>query len=520
MRKILILLSFLLISSYSRGQSVQFKEVKTDQYPLTEVKVFDRNPEPWKTGEIELMEDNTKVDSISIQKSSPEKRPYKKVFILFENSHFGSFEPQRTYQKAFLQDALSHFSDKDELYFSEFDWTLANGKVLNPESIYKGDKEVIGQIVEEIKKPVSNSKTHESTELNTALMEAMEYMNGIPVDSLYEKVVIIFSSEFSNIYNSIHTPESIILSARQKNIPIYSVRYPRMGPKYSLSKITAETFGEHFGIDLSKDQKELVTQFGKIIEGMTARSAGNFYQLDYTTSKLPGSKPVGLKIRKLDDPLTYESIYTTPSYMDYLLISKVRIVIASLCLVFIFLLIFFFVNRNRKIRRLEKEESDKKFFEMKEESILRIGEQEKALEKLENERKSLKEKELVIQLEQANQLALSGSLSRFNQIARVPFLIGQDGTKYALSMENLIGRSQIDGCSILINDSTVSRKHALILFERSSLDTDPEANNSFYIIDLNSSNGSFVNERPVSRPVVLKNSDLIRTGEVSLTFRI
>jgi pSer/pThr/pTyr-binding forkhead associated (FHA) protein len=84
----------------------------------------------------------------------------------------------------------------------------------------------------------------------------------------------------------------------------------------------------------------------------------------------------------------------------------------------------------------------------------------------------------------------------------------------------LVGRGQQEGCSLVLGDSTISRKHAHILFERISLDQAPEENYSFFLVDLGSSNGSFVNERQVSSPVMLKNGDLIRFGKVNLTFRL
>lgn len=521
MKYFLVPLTLLLLcTSNLVGQSLQIKEVNTESYPRITLQVVDRNPMPLEKTNVQLFEENNPADSVTIVTSNPISRPYKRVFILFENSHFASFDAQRNYLKTFLSNSMKSFSNEDELYFSEFDWTLPDGKVLKSEGIYKGKKEQIGDIVTSIKKPGANGKTHESTELNTALIEALEYLDNIPEDPQFEKAIILFSSEFSNIYNSIHTPESIILSARKKNIPIYTVRYPRMAPKYTLSKITESTYGVHLGIDLSKDQEEQILDFQKVIEEMTKRAAGNQYLISYTTGTPPGSKPLAIKLMLTKDPVSAETILITPSYVQYVLMDTIRLSIAGgVTLLVVLGIILVLLNlRNKGIR--EKQENERKLLSIQEESRREIEKQEKHLEKLENERKDTKERDTISRREKEMEKAIQSSIFRFRQIPRVPFLSGQDGSNYPLGIMNLIGRNPQEGCTLLLSDSTVSKKHAYILFERISEDQAPEDNYTFYLVDLGSSNGTFVNGQQVFTPVNLKNGDLIKFGTISLTFRL
>jgi CheY-like chemotaxis protein len=61
---------------------------------------------------------------------------------------------------------------------------------------------------------------------------------------------------------------------------------------------------------------------------------------------------------------------------------------------------------------------------------------------------------------------------------------------------------------VQINDPCASRCHAQI-----------EAIGQFYYyVDLNSRNGSLVNDRPVTEPVLLKNGDRVSIGEMSMIF--
>ena len=70
-----------------------------------------------------------------------------------------------------------------------------------------------------------------------------------------------------------------------------------------------------------------------------------------------------------------------------------------------------------------------------------------------------------------------------------------------------IGRSE--KCAIVINDDAVSRNHAMIQRVETG---------EYYLVDMGSRNGSFVNDRRVSTPVVLRNADRITLGSARLAF--
>lgn len=70
-----------------------------------------------------------------------------------------------------------------------------------------------------------------------------------------------------------------------------------------------------------------------------------------------------------------------------------------------------------------------------------------------------------------------------------------------------LGRSA--KCAVELKDETVSRNHAMIQRAESG---------EYYLIDLGSQNGSFVNDRRVSTPVVLADGDCISAGRSSLVF--
>jgi adenylate cyclase len=71
-----------------------------------------------------------------------------------------------------------------------------------------------------------------------------------------------------------------------------------------------------------------------------------------------------------------------------------------------------------------------------------------------------------------------------------------------------IGRG--DGCAVMLDSRSVSRLHALI---------QRRERGSYSLVDLGSRNGSFVNSRRVSVPVVLNDQDRLIFGDQELVFR-
>ncbi len=74
------------------------------------------------------------------------------------------------------------------------------------------------------------------------------------------------------------------------------------------------------------------------------------------------------------------------------------------------------------------------------------------------------------------------------------------GRTYGLGGELTVGRAA--GCQVTLDDSYVSQLHARI-FARDGV---------FYVEDLGSTNGTFLNSQKVSAPVAMKRGDRLRIG--------
>lgn len=80
------------------------------------------------------------------------------------------------------------------------------------------------------------------------------------------------------------------------------------------------------------------------------------------------------------------------------------------------------------------------------------------------------------------------------------------GEVHRLADFTLIGRG--DGVTLRLSDAGISRQHASI--RRENLD--------YWLVDLGSANGSFVNDTALTAARVLKHGDRVRLGSSTLVF--
>ena len=87
-------------------------------------------------------------------------------------------------------------------------------------------------------------------------------------------------------------------------------------------------------------------------------------------------------------------------------------------------------------------------------------------------------------------------------------LPGQPDWRVPLDRPYAIGRGTAN--DLVISDARVSRSHALIR---------PLGRGAFYLLDLGSANGTFLNDRLVTAPVELKNGDVAKVADCSIRFK-
>ena len=84
---------------------------------------------------------------------------------------------------------------------------------------------------------------------------------------------------------------------------------------------------------------------------------------------------------------------------------------------------------------------------------------------------------------------------------------GDETTTVRLTGPTEIGR--VDGCAIRLQDTYVSQMHARLA----------DRDGSWYVEDLGSTNGTYLNDRRVQAPVEVHAGDVVRVGKTLLELR-
>ena len=88
----------------------------------------------------------------------------------------------------------------------------------------------------------------------------------------------------------------------------------------------------------------------------------------------------------------------------------------------------------------------------------------------------------------------------------------KEGLKYKLKknyiIDNMITLGRQEDNQIQINDQYISKKHFKLYKE----------GGEYILIDLNSSNGTYLNERKIEGAVTLKDKDIIQVGNIKFLF--
>ena len=90
----------------------------------------------------------------------------------------------------------------------------------------------------------------------------------------------------------------------------------------------------------------------------------------------------------------------------------------------------------------------------------------------------------------------------------IAFLQNTDGSRTRLDRPVSLGRSS--SSDIPLSDTECSRRHALL---------NPQAGGEVWVVDLGSTNGTYLNGRRLSRPTRLADGDRLALGKCEFTFR-
>lgn len=501
MKKLIVALGLCFAVLPFWAQKAEIVKTEIDDFPEVHLQFRYRSPQLLDSNRLRITENGKRLDSFKIS-HAPGESDYtrKQIVILIENSYHARFEGQRRkVSELWSQIAGGVIGPDDEVIVADFDWAKGS-EVLNVHTAEPtSDPELVYHLIRDLAAPENDGREHKSTEIFPALMHGIRLLEQLPERDSTARAILLFSSEFNNIYNNVQTKSDVIVAARKADIPIYSFRYP-YSTKYDLKDLAEKTYGAQ----IIPDEAE-TDSIKNLINDIPSAYAGNRY--DFSFNSLIDADGA---FRKLEFVVSAEESfaiqYRAPSAMDLFLSKKRNVYFLIVAGIIAMALVVWGVlkvlnNKKKKEEELNalRQETDQK---------VRESEQRFQKEREELEQKSRKEQ----------QKAFDEELHKaFSRLPRYPKLITEKGEVFEITKPVFtIGRS--DDNDFTVSSATVSKKHALIAYDHKPGDLALLGENKFLILDLNSKNGTLLNDDPVNAPVSLNHNDLIRIGELTFTY--
>lgn len=512
----LLLISSLIFTFNLFSQDFNLRLIKTipDNYPLvvTTLQVYDLNDDPIK----DLKEENFSVSINGKSTDSIKAITYKEsgkglnIMLCLDLSGTMSGTPLQTMKNAVLK-FLDEIRNVDKLAIIGFSDSY---ELI---SDFSSDKEYLKNKINNLSTSGSKTALYYGTYQGLVKLRDNKELAG--------KILLVIGDGKDESVASSYNLDDVINLAKNEGIPIFSIGYSKIDKSYlqTLEKMSEQSGGKFYN---SPTDEDLEKQYNKLYEQIL-----NIYILSYLVVGLPGDGSeynnvitVNYKDKKKTVSNKFISPAGVPAYNKKLITSKDEspdfiyyIIIASVILAGA---VLFFVLKSRKkksdtLKPISHPNPDvSSILEdspvVSEEKSIALDEPKTVLDKdniSDNDYKTeIDRTEQVTNLTEKTIIVRSDSAS----ILSLEVLTGSYAGKYFTlkSKGGTIGRQ--DGNDIVIKENNISRQHAKITF----------LNGEFFIEDLNSSNGTYINEVKITKSTKINNYDTFKIGSCEGRFLI
>ncbi|MCX7610999.1 MAG: FHA domain-containing protein [Ignavibacterium sp.] len=514
MKLILSFIIFVNLITYSQDFNVRLIKTIPDNFPrlITSLQVYDLNDEPIR----DLKPENFNISVEGNQCDSINSITYKEsgkglnIMLCLDLSGTMSGTPLETMKNAVIK-FLDEMRNVDKLAIIGF----ADSYELI--SDFSSDREYLKNKVRNLTTSGSRTALYYGTYQGLVKLRDNKDVAG--------KILLLIGDGKDESVSSSYTLDDVIKLAKEEGIPIFSIGYSKIDKSYlqTLEKMSEQTGGKFYNSpkddDLEKQYRKLYDQILNIyiltyvVENLAGNGSEytNVITINYKNQKKTASNkfisPAGIPAYKKSVKTEDDS-----SNLIYILISAGIIIIGA---------VLFFVLKSKKKKKIPivkmPEEQSKKSDDYEIPDFKSPG------KVTETPKNSSLESPTVIQSDN-DELKTEIDTKRADSFGEKTMIVRQ-GSSSSLVLEVLagsfIGKSftlnskggiigRQDGNDIVIKENNISRQHAKITF----------INGDFYIEDLNSSNGTYINGIRISQPIKLNNYDTFKFGSCEGRFII
>lgn len=463
-----------------------------------------------KKEQLEIWEDNKPIDfTLTPVAAKNQPAANKKVLLLIENH----YKPKGIKERDFFANVINTgvagaLSPGDKFMIATFDW-YRDGKYIFPQLAgFTDDIKVLRNALTNLKAPADLHNEQNGADINSSLLEAIKYLS--TTGDALPSAIILFSDELDNIDSKITTVD-IRNKSQESNIPLYAISY-KMYSRYSdiiRDQLCIPTFGNYF-ISPVNDINAAAQKLSAFLGSMLKDYQGTTFAFAFTSKQEKNGQKINLKFTvkntALSDVETVQAPALTLRENITRHLTAVILVGTGILLAIVLLIYFLIKNRKKQQARQQQLQSElNRQSELMEKERAATQNQLQAIQQqqVEKEKAILREEQHKKEQERLRTLMLTRGvfptlhytykdMSGKIDISQPVFTIGRDTNN-----------------SFYIQQDTVSRKHATILFDESG---------AYTITDNNSSNGTFVNGEKIKQ-TVLRNDDVIQIGDINLIFQ-
>ncbi len=407
------------------------------------------------------------------------------ICFLIEASGYTRGAAIEQFKKA-VTDAIGTITENDKVDVCYFGKANSDGKTLNVLSAeFTSDKNIL---INEVKNKVIAAKdTNRTADVFKGIYECLDFFNS-KQDLSGNKILIVLSAAINNSRSPIKAEDCIDKSTKF-NIPIYTITY-KTSNKYAADnfiRLSDKTNGKSSSAKSATEISIAINDFMGTAD-KAATASGNDYLLtfDATQSGESNSFDVMYKGEKVSDT------YAVPeNQQTFLKKYWWLILIVVLAFIGIIVLVYILIKGGKKEKEAER-------------NRLKILE-ERNIQLQEQMRQSVNQRTMVPPTPDQQKFDLKRTI--IGGGGGTPTLMVSAGSfskNFPINKMNMtLGRNPDN--DVVIPETTVSGNHAAIVNE----------GGNWFVVDNNSTNGTFVNGIKVSKHK-LNNNDLIKLGAANL----
>lgn len=487
--------------------------VNVDNYPKVSFVWHEQNPNTIPATDFTLVE-GTEAREIAVESLGLENKPTNQSLIVLWEDMASQGTHMYDFSQRILLDFFGSMRAQDEVLVATFNRHAPEEKVMRP--LTDGFTANKQDVLKKVAQYPHSTRTYRDRPLESdvfpAVNEALQTLQKRDKEG-FAKAIIVITSGMPLENSASNSVVSVQQLALQYHIPVYVLQYAaNHGPSTKLEGLANDTYGQNVTcVSANHSQniekgKQALRQFYSVIP---TRYAGKDYRITYTTKSPRGHQEQMLKLTVAG--FEYQQTFVTPSHTFGSWVKAnvlLFILLVILTLILIGAVVFYIIYVKRKHEREIGNVVDMQNQQMQkaEGEIMR---QQQELNAYRMQQAKQEEREAQVKAEQERERLMNLMRSK-NLYPRLQYIVNGESLSYEIhQLETIIGRTTKQA-DVVISDDTVSRRHALIVFD----------GEHFLISDCNSTNGTIVDGVPVTQPMPLRDHSLINLGSILINFNL